>query len=90
MYRVIRINSTVKITSDLHRTPKPDSSGVVTEAAKVSIFEAETRGTVPRYSARLRYIAWTCMERVFFILTVWPSKIEMKKHALHASPGDVS
>ncbi len=34
---------------------------------------------VPRYSARLRYIAWTCMERVFFILTVWPSKIEMKK-----------
>jgi len=34
--------------------------------------------------------AWTRMERVFFILTVWPSKIEMKKHALHASPGDVA
>jgi hypothetical protein len=30
------------------------------------------------------------MERVFFILTVWPSKIEIKKHALHASPGDVA
>jgi hypothetical protein len=41
----------------------------------------------PRYSARLRYIAWTCMERVFFILTVRPSEIEMRKHALHASPG---
>jgi hypothetical protein len=27
---------------------------------------------------------------VFFILIVWPSKIEMKKHALHASPGDVA
>jgi hypothetical protein len=49
----------------------------------------DTRGPVPhrpRYSARLRciawrlrYIAWTCMERVFFNLTVWPSKIEMKK-----------
>ncbi len=45
---------------------------------------------ISRYSARLRYIAWTCLERVFFILTVWPSKIEMKKHALHASPGDVA
>ncbi len=25
---------------------------------------------VPRYSARLRYIAWTCMERVFFHLNL--------------------
>jgi hypothetical protein len=30
------------------------------------------------------------MERVFFILTVWPSKIEMKKHVLHASPGAIA
>jgi hypothetical protein len=56
----------------------------------MKLLDTETRGIVPRYRARLHYIAWICMERVFFNLTVWPSKIEMKKHALHASPGDVA
>ncbi len=34
------------------------------------ILQMETRGTVPRHPARLRYIAWTCMERVFFHLNL--------------------
>jgi hypothetical protein len=63
---------------------------IVSPRLETERFDPETGGTVPHYSARRRYIAWTCMERVFFILTFWPSKIEMKKHPLHESPGDAA
>ncbi len=50
------------------------------------LFRAETRATAHAYAASPGLARSAC----FFILTVSPTKIEMKKHALHASPGDAA
>ncbi len=81
--------SELKTVSQVSRKPKKVSRQLAIDLnLSQSFYETFLRVSISfqNRAARLRCIAWTCMERVFFILTVWPSKIEMKKHALHASP----